>query len=291
MLPPLNGLRAFEAVARHLNFTRAAVELNVTQSAVSHQIRNLEAFLGTALFTRAGGKLALTAAGEALLPDISEAFTAIQRAAASLKAANGGRPLCLVTRPHFASRWLAPRLTRLWQRHPGFDLRIRHSNHPTDPTDGEIDLAIEWRRKDAVDAATARLLVEGDLVPACSPALVNGDFPVKQPADLAGHALLHGDDAQAWRDWFALAGVAGLTARRNHVFDDTNVRQEAAIAGEGFSLVCPHLIGDDIAAGRLVCPFDIRLDAYAYFLLTPKRSPGPQTRKFTAWLLDEAGAA
>jgi LysR family glycine cleavage system transcriptional activator len=290
MLPPLNGLRAFEAVARHLNFTRAAEELNVTQSAVSHQIRNLEAFLGTDLFTRAGGKLSLTADGAALLPDISEAFTAIQRAAASLKAASGERPLCLVTRPHFASRWLAPRLARLWQRHPGFDLRIRHSNHSVDLTNGQIDLAIEWRRKDAVDS-TAQLLVEGDLVPACSPKLLKGDAPVGQPADLAAHALLHGEDARAWRDWLALAGVPDLIARRNHVFDDTNVRQEAAIAGEGFSLVCPHLIADDIAAGRLVCPFDIRLDAYAYFLLIPKRPPGPQSRKFAAWLLDEAGAA
>ena len=290
MLPPLNGLRAFEAVARHLNFTRAAEELNVTQSAVSHQVRNLEAFLGTALFTRAGGKLTLTPAGQTLLPDISEAFTAIQRAAASLRVANGERPLCLVTRPHFASRWLAPRLARLWRRHPGFDLRIRHANHPADLTDGEIDLAIEWRRKAEVDA-TARLLVEGDLVPACSPKLLNGGAPVGQPADLAAHALLHGDDARAWRDWLALAGVPGLTARRNHVFDDTNVRQEAAIAGEGFCLVCPHLIAEDIAAGRLVFPFDIPLDAYAYFLLVPKRPAGAQSKKFTAWLLDEADAA
>ncbi len=290
MLPPLNGLRAFEAVARHLNFTRAAAELNVTQSAVSHQVRNLESFLGTDLFTRAGGKLSLTAAGQALLPDISEAFTAIQRAAASLKAANGERPLCLVTRPHFASRWLAPRLVRLWQRHPGFDLRIQHSNAPADLTSGEVDLAIEWRRKDTVDA-TARLLVEGDLIPVCSPQLVNGTTPVRQPADLAGHALLHGNDAQAWQDWLALAGVPGLAARRNHVFDDTNVRHEAAVAGEGFSLACPHLIADDLAAGRLVCPFDIRLEVYAYFLVTPKRPPGPRSRNFMAWLLDEAGVA
>ena len=110
MIPPLNGLRAFEAVARHLNFTKAADELHVTQSAVSHQVRNLEAFLGTALFDRAGGRLTLTAAGQVLLPGVREAIASIGRAVSSLKAMDEGRPLGLVTRSHFALKWLAPRL-------------------------------------------------------------------------------------------------------------------------------------------------------------------------------------
>ncbi|MCP4327033.1 MAG: LysR family transcriptional regulator [Alphaproteobacteria bacterium] len=288
MIPPLNGLRAFEAVARHLNFTRAAEELGVTQSAVSHQIRNLEDIVGVALFQRAGGHLTLTQAGEALLPGISEAFVAIQRAIGSLEAAREGRPLGLITRAHFALKWLAPRLVRLWERYPGFDLRLQHSNFPADFSRSDIDLSIEWRRKDDVDHR-ARSLVEGNLTPACSPAVLREHEQPLAPSDLKDFALLHEADETAWREWLVLAGVGNLTANRNHYYDDTNVRQEAAIAGEGFSLVCPELVESDVQDGRLLCPFDLHLPSYAYFLVTPDHPVSLQARRFIAWLLEEAG--
>ena len=289
MIPPLNGLRAFEAVARHLNFTKAADELHVTQSAVSHQIRNLEAFLGTALFDRAGGRLTLTAAGQVLLPGVREAIASIGRAVSSLKAMDEGRPLGLVTRSHFALKWLAPRLVRFWERHPGFDLRLQHANDPADFGDAAIDLAIEWRRKDALPEG-ARLLVEGDLTPTCSPKLLQGDDAPREPADLLAYPLLHEDDEVAWMEWLALAGAGAQTAARNHYYDDTNVRHEATVAGEGFSLACPHLIAADLEEGRLVCPFDLRLPVYGYYLVMPGGARNRRTQDFVDWLLAEAAA-
>ncbi len=166
MLPPLNALRAFEAVARHKSFTRAAGELNVSQSAVSHQVRSLESVLNLRLLSREGRTVELTREGRLLFADLSDSLARIRRALANLEAVRRASPLGVSVRPHFAMKWLAPRLSRFWQRHPGFDLRFYHTNELADFTDAQLHVAIEWRHLSEV-SAEARLLVPGNLTQAC----------------------------------------------------------------------------------------------------------------------------
>ena len=287
----LNALKTFEAVARHQSFTQGAEELGVTQSAASHQIRKLEEDLGASLFDRKGHRLSLTPAGEVLQSAVREGLTTIARAVDLVRSNKINRPFGLHVRPHFALKWLAPRLVRLWEKHPGFDLRLQHSNLPADFSDRAIDLAIEWLHADDVKA-NANLLLEGKLTPACHPSLLAGRSRAIEPEDLEDFALLHEADTQSWRAWLASAGAPDLTAQRNHFFDDTNVRQEAATRGEGFALVCPELIKDEAAAGSLVCPFDIHLDTYAYYVVTPQHSvESSSARIVKKWLLEEARKA
>ncbi len=288
MLPPLNALRAFEAVARHKSFTRAAGELSVSQSAVSHQVRGLESALNLRLLSREGRSVELTREGRLLFADLSDSLARIRRALANLEAVRRATPLGVSVRPHFAMKWLAPRLSRFWQRHPGFDLRFYHTNEMADFTDAQLHVAVEWRHLSEV-SADARLLIPGNLTPACGPALLTGGNRPRKPEDLRRHALLHESDERSWLEWLAAAGVPGLQPARQAFYEDTNVRQQAAKEGEGFALVCPELVADEIAAGRLVCPFDIRLETFSYYLLVPPdRFEIPNVRKFVAWLANEA---
>jgi LysR family glycine cleavage system transcriptional activator len=288
MLPPLNALRAFEAVARHKSFTRAAGELSVSQSAVSHQVRGLESALNLRLLSREGRAVELTREGRLLFADLSDSLARIRRALANLEAVRRATPLGVSVRPHFAMKWLAPRLSRFWQRHPGFDLRFYHTNELADFTDAQLHVAVEWRHLSEV-SADARLLVPGNLTPACGPALLAGGNRPRKPEDLRRHALLHESDERSWLEWLAAAGVPGLQPARQAFYEDTNVRQQAAKEGEGFALVCPELVADEVAAGQLVCPFDIRLETFSYYLLAPPdRLDIPNVRKFVAWLANEA---
>jgi len=284
----LNGLRAFEAVARHKSFTRAAGELNVSQSAVSHQVRGLESALNLRLLSREGRTVELTREGRLLFADLSDSLARIRRAVANLEAVRRATPLGVSVRPHFAMKWLAPRLSRFWQRHPGFDLRFYHTNELADFADAQLHVAIEWRHLSEV-SADARMLVPGNLTPACGPALLESANGPRKPEDLRRHALLHERDERSWLEWLAVAGVPGLEPARMAFYEDTNVRQQAAKEGEGFALVCPELVADEIAAGQLVCPFDIRLETYSYYVLAPQdRLEIPNVRKFVAWLANEA---
>ena len=284
---PLNGLRAFEAAARHRSFTQAARELNVTQSAVSHQIRKLEEYLGVTLFLREGNELSLTHEAQELYPDIREAFLLIGRGVEGVRSDRLKRPFGLSVRSHFALKWLAPRLARFWALYPGFDMRLFHSNGPADFAGSQIDLAVEWLPREA-EQPHMRLLVEGRLTPACSPDLLASN-PVSGPEDLQAHCLLHETDQLSWQQWLNLAGVPGLQPLRNHYYDDTNVRQQAAMEGQGFALVCPSLAADDIRNNRLVCPLPVHLETYNYYLVSPPSGRLNQSaRKFANWLLEEA---
>ena len=290
MLAPLNGLRAFEAVARHESFTRAAQELAVSQSAVSHQIRNLEGFLRTRLFERSGLTLALTQEGQTLYAGLRQAFALIRQSVADVQAEVEASPLGISLKPHFALKWLAPRLARFWQVNPGLDLRFFHTNQPADFADPQVHVSIEWRHGEAAGPECI-LLVEGALTPACHPALLAGPRALRTPADLGHHTLLHETDDKSWLEWLAKAGEPGLDPAHKQFYEDTNVRQQAAIEGQGVALVCPRLAADDLAAGRLACPFDIRLDSYSYYLVVPpNRLDVPNVRKFVNWLMREREA-
>ncbi len=289
-LPPLASLRAFEAAARHMKFTLAAEELAVTPSAISHQVRGLEDELEIALFRRTGRNFALTDAGRDLQIAVTGAFERMAGAVSELRQSNESAPLTVSLRPYFALKWLSPRLGRFWQRHPGIELQLHHRNQRANFDSQDIDLAIEWRPEADVNESATRL-VDGDLTPVCGPALAAAPNPLREPADLAGHVLLHEKNDDRWADWLALAGVSGLEPRQSLVIDDTNVRTQAAMDGQGIELGCPALIQDDIAAGRLVQPFDVRLELFGYYLVGPARSPErPAARAFRNWLIDEAAA-
>ncbi len=290
-LPPLNALRAFEAAARHLSFTRAAEELHVTQAAVSHQVKVLEEDLGVPLFRRMTRKLALTEEGRALMRVAGEAFDALAEAAEALRADRGGRVLSLSLTPTFGVRWLAQRLGRFWAAHPEIDLRLHHSIQLVDFARDEVDAAVRWGSGHWPGLAAIYLMRAG-LVPVCGPELCKGPVPLNTPGDLRHHTLLHARDYVEWTQWLTLAGAAEVDPRRGPMIDDPSVLHRAAIDGQGVALASETMVRADLEAGRLVKPFDVDLDrANAYYLVAPPRAfERPKIRAFRDFLLAEIAA-
>ncbi len=281
MLLPFKSLLVFEAVTRNKSFTRAAEELNVTQSAISHQIRNLEAYFNTKLLDRSGVGIALTEEGEILYKDLSASMALLRRGVSSLKASLALTPIGISVRSHFALKWLS---SRLRAADFSYDFRFFHSNEPADFSNADIHVSIEWLHLAEVPA-NARMIVSGNLTPACHPSLLEGIDDPTDPLLLQRFALLHETDVTSWQEWLQLAGVDGLVPLRNEYYSDTNVRQQAAIEKQGFALVCPALIRDDIAEGKLVCPFEQSLDSYSYYLIVPEdRLNIAKVRDFVHWL-------
>ncbi len=290
-LPPLNALRSFEAGARSLSFTEAARELNVTQAAVSHQVKSLEAQLGFKLFHRLTRKLLLTEEGQKLLPVLSESFDRIAVTIRDLQRGADDMNLSVSLTPAFSSKWLVKRLERFWQQHPEIDLRLHHSLQLVDFTLDEIDVAVRagdgrW------PGVTAEFLVDIDMAPVCSPALLTGPNPLRTPADLKHHNLLHEENYEAWVSWLTLAGVEDVDPRRGTTIDDASVMIEAVAGGRGVALGRIALIGDDLASGRLVRPFDLSLESNIgyYLVMPPDASRKPKVQAFREFLLAEAAA-
>ena len=179
-LPPLNTLRSFEVAGRHLNFSRAAEEFNVTQSAVSHQMKLLEERLGARLFKRANNGLILTDAGQRLLPAVRDSFARLEKVVAEIDAEARETPVRVALRPYFAVKWLAPRLGRFWQRHPAIELWLNHTIERVAFADDDVDLAIEWSTGERADVGADRL-VGGGLTPVFSPALADGREALSAP--------------------------------------------------------------------------------------------------------------
>ena len=274
MLPSLNGLRAFEAAARHLSFTRAAAELSVTQTAVSHQIRRLEEQLGKRLFVRRSRALALTRAAEEYLPAIRTAFDDLRRATARLQRPDREGLLTVSTTASLAAKWLVTRVASFQEAHPGIEVRITTSTHLVDFQREEVDVAVRYGRGNWPGLRTQWLMAE-DIFPVCSPALMKGAKPLHRPADLAHHTLLHTTVAREdWRLWLTAAGLpVSLATRRGLSFDLGFMALQAAIDGLGVALGRTRLVDADIAAGRLVVPFDVVLPADAgYYIVVPEET-------------------
>ena len=290
-LPPLNALRAFEAGARHLSFTKAGEELHVTQAAVSHSVKLLEEDLGVSLFRRMTRKLALTEEGRALMRVAGEALDAIAGEAARLRDAPGGRTLSLSLIPTFGVKWLAQRLGRFWALHPDIDLRLHHSIHLVDFARDEVDAAVRWGGG-AWPGVEAVYLMRAGLVPVCSPALCKGPPALNVPDDLRHHTLLHVRDYVDWAQWLAVAGAREVEARRGPIIDDPSVLHQAAIDGQGVALESESIVRADLEAGRLVKPFDVDLDRdNAYYLVAPPRHfERPNVQAFRDFLLAELAA-
>jgi LysR family glycine cleavage system transcriptional activator len=287
-LLPLNALRAFDATSRHMRLSGAAAELHVTPSAISHLIRRLEEDLGVPLFRRVSRRLVLTETGQRLAPGVQEAFARLVKSVDEVRGDAEGGTLTVSLRPHFAVKWLTPRLSRFWEAHPEVELRLHHTIRQVDFASQEADLAIEWGRGER-PALECTLLVPGKLTPVCSPALLEGAHPLRTPADLRHHTLLRETDHDSWVEWLALAGEVENAPHHNLYIDDSNVRIQAAVDGQGVELGCIALITDDLAAGRLVMPFDLTLDAFSYYVVHPRRRTlSAKTEVFRRWLLDEA---
>lgn len=290
-VPPLSALRAFEAVARHLSFRRAAEELHVTPGAVSQQIRSLEGLLGETLFVRTKRSVALTDAATRMLPDIQTGLDALARATNSNAPVSAGRSLTISVAPSFASKWLLPRLPSFSEHHPDIDLRISATVGLADFRRDKIDLAIRFGRGGYPDVQSERLFAES-LAPLCSPALLRSKGPLRKPDDLRLHRLLHdtsipGESEQsAWERWLKLAGAKHVPAHRGPRFSLAELALQAAIDGTGVVLARMALAEDDLTAGRLVQPFKVMLPLEAsYFLVMPRDSPRrSDIRSFREWL-------
>ena len=289
--PPLTALRAFEAAGRHLSFTKAADELHVTQAAISHQVKSLEEYLGLKLFRRLNRTLLLTDAGQFYLPPLTGAFERIARATHRLRQHLGRSRLTVSVLPSFAAGWLVPRLGRFRQRCPDVDLSIDPTHSLTDFRRDDVDLEIRYGRGSYPGLRADRLMRE-EFFPVCSPRLLEGPAPLRDPADLTHHTLLHDDMTVDWRTWLLAAGVEGVDAERGITVTDSSMLLRAAIAGQGVALARSVLAADEIASGRLVRPFDVDVPTeYAYYLAYPEKSADqPNVAAFREWILEEARA-
>ena len=289
-LPPMNTLRAFEAAARLLSFTRAAEELHVTQAAISHQIKALETAIGVRLFRRLNRSLLMTEAGQRYLPVVRDALDALRDATEALTRQDETGVLTVSTVPSFAATWLVPRLTRFRAAHPEIDIRISATDEIIDLERNGVDMGIRYGSDNHPGLRTDRLLnVEQFLV--CSPRLVNeGAHPLRTPEDLRYHTLLHDETSADWHRWLKEMGVAGTDAARGPTFNHSNVVIEAAIDGQGVAVARSAIAATALADGRLVRPFDISLplDA-AYYVVCPlANADRPKVKIFRDWLLSEA---
>lgn len=289
-LPPLKAVHYFTVAARLLSFTKAAQELHVTHSAVSHQIKALEEWLGVPLFRRLNRTIALTEAGQAYLKPVVEAFERLADASRQLRQAEESGPLVVSVIPSLAAKWLVPRLCRFRERHPEIDVRISATEALADFARDEVDLAIRYGRGGWPGLRIDPLLPES-LYPVCSPKLLDGPAPLREPADIAGHNLLYDSEwhEDYWMRWLAVAGVEGLNPRRALSFNYSNLMLQAAIDGLGLALSHDALAGDDLAAGRLVKPFDICLPSeFAFYVVAPQATADrPKIAAFREWLLSE----
>jgi len=294
-LPPLSALRAFEAAARHMSFSKAADELHVTPAAVSHQIHALEEDLGVRLFHRMNRSIELTASARVLLPGLTEAFAGIQSSVRRLRAHNDTGTLTVTASPSFAAKWLVLRLHRFQEQHPEVDVRISATDAIVDLAKGDFDIAIRYGAG-RYSGLEVELLLKNEVFPACSPQLLANGPPLRTPADLPAHALIHDQAVErdplvpTWSMWLKAAGVTNVPAITGLSFNNMHLALDAAISGHGVVLAQSTIAAADLAAGRLVRLFSLALpDQFAFYIVT---APGAlerlKVRAFRDWLRCEA---
>lgn len=291
-LPPLNALRAFEAAARHLSVKRAATELCVTPGAVSQMLKTLEQHLGVQLFQRLNRGIALTAAGQELLPPVRNALTQIADAARRVAGSGDSGTLTVSCTPLFATAWLVPRLQDFCERHPGIDVRLLTGNALTDFVRDGVDAAVRHGLGRYPGLHSERV-VALQTVPVAAPALVERLGRPGGPAELARWPHVHDAARQDWHLWFQAQGIHESGAPRGPSFDDLALLLNAVRAGQGAGLVPLAAAALDLEQGRLV-----RLaatpppQAFAYYLVYPEAYHGqPKIVAFRRWLLGVAATA
>ena len=307
-MPPLGALRAFEAAARHLSFKKAAAELHVSPAAISHQIHALECYLGVQLFERVSRGIILTEIGRAALPQISDGFHSLGAGVELMRAIDRGVKISVRSGPAFAAKWLVPRLHRFAAANPGVDVRIAATMRAVDGRYADTHVGEEsFEQSDAVDVevrfgsgsylgSTVDKLLEVSLIPVCSPKLMDGEHALHTAHDLCHYTLLH-DDALAaqeghpdWSTWLRQAGATKVNPGRGSHFTHGALVLQAAADGLGVALAMDVLAAEDLAVGRLVAPFALKVPLpLAYYVVSPaSRSGEPPISVFREWLIDEA---
>jgi len=287
LLPPLNALRMFEAVARRSSFTQAAAELGITQAAVSRQIKRLEEEIGVVLFQRHHRTIELTRPGARLHQVVRRSLDEIAAAVDAMRDPRGEPTLAISVSPYFSSTWLTPRLPAFSRLHPKIGLSLHHSYHPPDYRREAFDLGINWgdgRWKGIV----AEKVLTGALAPMLSPRLLRRRKSL-QPADLLGFTLLYEFDIAHWRAWLAEAGIDLPDGAKSLRIDDSHALRQAALDGQGVALFFWGLAQRDLATGRLVQPFAARLEhGDQYFLNYPRHAiRRREVKLFRNWLTAE----
>jgi LysR family glycine cleavage system transcriptional activator len=285
-LPPLNALKAFEAAARNLSFTRAADELFVTQAAVSHQVKALEDFLGVKLFLRRNRALLLTAEGQTYYLELKEIFDHILQATERLKNATSRGQLTISLPPSFAILWFVPRLSRFRDSYPDIDVRIRAVDEVDGSLTEDVDVAIYYGAGKWPGLKAFKLHNEY-LIPVCSPLLLNGKKPLREPRDLLNHTLLHDETRNAWKDWFRLVGIDKDKGDNGPIFSHSNLALKAAVYGQGIALANNVLVKQEIEAGHLIQIFPDVLPRTKSFYLVCRESQADvgKIATFRNWLL------
>ncbi|RFB79449.1 transcriptional regulator GcvA [Methylovirgula sp. 4M-Z18] len=286
-LPSLNGLKAFEVSARHLNFRLAAEELGVTQGAVAQQVRGLEAELGVTLFERRPRTLALTGEGRSYIADIRRAFELIAQATRDLKP----QPvkLTISTTPTFASKWLIPRLPDFTTRHPGLDLHILATDRVSNFQVDGVDLAVRYGRPPFGPGLAAEILFEQEIIAVCSPSLLVDRTLPKTSREFANYTLLH-DAHNFWHEFIERhLGQSDGAAFKSISFSHTSHAIEAAIAGQGVVLANRGFVARDMAEGRLIQILDGSLRGPSdFYLVWPRHRKSSARETVVAWMCDEA---
>jgi LysR family glycine cleavage system transcriptional activator len=259
-LPPLNALPSFEAAARHLSFSKAADELHVTHGAVSRAVRHLEDQLGAKLFVRATRSVRLTAIGASYAAEVRDVLDHLAAATIAATGQQSSGMLNVSTLDSFAAKWLVPRLFRFRRAHADVEVRLVTSERLADFVSDGIDIAVRYGRGQ-YPGLKAELLMEEGVFPVCSPKLLEGPHPLRAPADLKHHTLIHDDFHIDWSMWLRTAGVEGVDPHRGPRLHSSDHAVQAAVQGEGVVLGRSGLVGDDLAAGRLVRPFTLSLPA------------------------------
>jgi LysR family glycine cleavage system transcriptional activator len=290
-------LRAFEAAARHLSFKKAAAELGVTPTAISHQIRMLEGCCGHALFRRRPRPLSLTESGAKLFPIIRDGLETFATAIAAIRRDGDKQVLRVTTTNAFASRWLVPRLPRWSREHQETPLEVIGTDSVIDLQAGDADVAIRYAtNRKAPKSGIAEEFFTDCFWPVCNPQFLLPEGRLRRVADLRGHCLIHSYwspsdlDPPTWQRWFALAGrkwrdVPEFKDMQHLSFREELHAIEAVIAGQGFGLFSDGLVAHELASGKLVKAFDVPLPGYSFYVVRRADHPREKIiRKFSGWL-------
>lgn len=285
-LAPLGGLRVFEAVARHGSFSRAAEELCVTQSAVSHQVRGLEDWFGAPLFERAGNRATLLPHGAELAAVLARAFDEIEAACRRARRAGGPPFLTVAVIPSVAVCWLIPRLAGFRALAPAVEVRVVYAIHGQPVDFRDVDLAVVFSDgAPTLPGMAAARFLPGRTVPVSAPHLGRP----RTPSEIVAAGLLHDADTRGWRDWLDAAGESGLAVAPGPVFEDFNLLRAAALAGQGVALCPLAIVAEDLREGRLVQLSDVGVrESFGYYILSaaaPAAERAAGIRAFRDWLL------
>ena len=294
-LPPLNALKAFESAGRHLSFSKAAEELNVTPGAISQQIRALEDFLDVELFKRRNRVIVLTDEGQLALPFMSKGFEKFNEGVEAVIKHKGNAPLTITSAPSFISKWLIPRLDKFKNIHPEIDVRIDASSRLVDFLHEDIDVGIRFGTGE-FDGLESTHLFAFDLIPVCSPGLIKQGKELCDLSDIRHYTLLHNDYDETdpswpdWAMWLATAGIEGIDTSHGIYFNQADMLLEAAIEGQGIGLVGAPLAANDIASGRLVQPFEKRMPVRLsyHFVTSKQKARDPKVIAFREWIFEES---